>query len=419
VGASQSGKSTFAKRLLNRYLSGQGKAARPLSAVCFLDLDPTQTEYTPPGQISLINVRKFNLGPSITHAAAMPMSNELGHNQVVRAHPLPLDTVNHATYYISCAEDLFLAYQKLRSRDPSLPLVINTSGAVYDSSFNVLQTLLSLLKPHNLIHLCDLQAINADDAPRLDSLHATTAQHHGSVYEVTAMAESEPRQLSKVESRAMQVQSYFHLRGQVAEGYEISRWLPDDISRLKPWEFCYQGSQGCSQDFLGFAVYTEPVESASLAHFLDGALVQVVQLAPNAQLHIDLSRTARFCIPFFGASRHKGIVDPLDPANSTLICTGLIRGFDPQRKVVQILFPRAYEDIIYSLVPDRTVLVGGCCESPEWAYIEGENRATMLCSSKSYGTNPWPDSRPWVESGALVEAMGFLNTVRRVRKFQT
>lgn len=56
------GKSTFVKWLANRFLS-----AEPKTEVLFIDLDPGQTEFTPPGMLSAKVISEPILGPNFCH----------------------------------------------------------------------------------------------------------------------------------------------------------------------------------------------------------------------------------------------------------------------------------------------------------------------------------------------------------------
>ena len=113
------------------------------------------------------------------------------------------------------------------------------------------------------------------------------------------------------------------------------------------------------------------------------------------------------------------MVEPLDPRTTKLVCTAMIRGFDPEKRIVQVLVPKTHESMLYNLAPERTILVGGCWEMPEWAYMEDawaeeSAEANNTSTSQALGGAPL-----WVERENVVDDMGYLNTVRRVRKFQT
>jgi polynucleotide 5'-hydroxyl-kinase GRC3/NOL9 len=406
VGPSSTGKSIFAKRLLNRYLTGQGKAARPLPAVCYLDIDPEKPEYTPHGQISLVVVRSLNLGPSFTQSTTPSSPLDTEANSIVRSHCMPTSLVNHREYYRACAEDLFLAYKALQSHDPSLPLVISTSGSLYSSDFDLLINLLARFKPHYAIHMSDIQAIDTEQATKLHSLQTTVSQYRGTVHEITAQAPASLAMRTDADLRAMYMQSYFHCTKSNRNGPGIATWTSNSISQLVPWEFCFEETEERTQDFVGFAMYSEPVEPMSLVQSLNGLIVQIVESTSSAipTPYVSLPRTRKYSVPYFAKSDQTGMVEPLDPRTSKLICTAMVRGFDAESKMVQILVPKSHENLLHNLSPERTVFVGGCCEPPEWAYLEDANAATCT---------------PWLEEDTRMDNMGYLNTVRRVRKFQT
>jgi polynucleotide 5'-hydroxyl-kinase GRC3/NOL9 len=421
VGPSTSGKSTFARRLLNRYLTGQGKSARPVRAVCYLDLDFENPEYAPHGQICLVKIGTLNLGPSFTHPATVPLLQKSESNELICAYPVPTDFANYKEYYRGCAEELFLAYKNLRSQDPSLSLIINTSGSLFTEYFEILSGLLARFKPHHIVHLGDLQAIDTENAARLHSLQILSSQHRSTLHEITAQVPVSAPMRSESELRAMHMQSYFHLRGRGNNLPDTLAWNEDPMSHLVPWDFCYQETEEQTPDFVGFAMYSEPLEESSLVHTLIGSIVQIIESTSSAipTPFSDLSRTTKHQIPYFPKSHRTGMVEPLDPKTSKLVCTALVRGFDLERRVVQVLVPKTHEALLYNVVAERTVFVGGCCEHPEWAYLEDTYAAHNTAGIALLPAAVDQTNVPWVEEKTLMEDMGYLNTVRRVRKFQT
>jgi polynucleotide 5'-hydroxyl-kinase GRC3/NOL9 len=397
---------------LNRFLTGQGKAARSLPAVYYLDLDPERPEYTPQGQISLVVVRTLNLGPSFTHPALPCSPLDTTANRIVRSHCMPTNIVNHRDYYRACAEDLFLAYKALQSYDKPLPLVINTSGILYSSDFDILTGILARFKPHHAVHLGDIQAIDTAQAVKIDSFKAIVAQGRGTTHEIAAQSTPSAGMRTDAEMRAMHMQSYFHLAKLDKTSSGTTVWNSAPVSKLVPWEFCFENLDERTQDFVGFAMSSEPVEPASLVQALNGAVVQIIESTSSAipAPYNSLPRTKKYRVPYFARSDRTGMVEPLDPKTSKMVCTALVRGFDPERRVVQVLVPKSHEALLHSLSPERTVLVGGCCEPPEWAYLEDADATS---------TDVEASHIPWVERSTCMDAMGYLSTVRRVRKFQT
>lgn len=389
--------------------------------VCYLDLDPTKPEYTPHGQISLVLVKSLNLGPSFTHPAPIPSPHGNEQNQTIRAHAIPEHVVNYMDYYQSCAEDLFQTYKTLRSRNTSLPLIINFPGFLYASNSNILLKLLARFKPHQLVHMGDIHAMDIETATKMHDLQTMTTQYRGTVYEIVAHPPGGTPLQTEVDLKNMHMQSYFHLKHYLLRESNSPVWTLEGMSMLVPWEFCYQETQERTQDFAGFAMYCEPVEPASLIHALEGAIVQIIESTSSAipSPYTKLARTKKSKLPYFAKSRKTGIVEPLDPKVSRLICTALVRGFDVNKRIVQVLVPRTHEALLYNLVSERTVFVGGCCDTPKWAYLEAVHDDTKVQNSHVSPRISHYDSTPWVGEKACWENMGYLSTARRVRKFQT
>jgi polynucleotide 5'-hydroxyl-kinase GRC3/NOL9 len=360
-------------------------------------------------------IRELTLSPSFTRPANLPAQEELSGNETIRAHVIPSNLANYQEYYQLCAEDLFLTYKNLYSRDSSLPLIINTPGFLYTSHFNVLEQLLARSKPHHIVHLGDTRTVDTDTAAKLYTLKTTSTQQRSTVHEISAQVPLPAPLRSKADLKAMHMQSYFHF----TSTSQTNSWSTKPLSHLAPWEFSYQETKERTQDLVGFISYTEPVKPSSLIHALNGSIVHIIQSSsfriPTP--YTALPRTGKFQIPYFAESSTTGMVDALDPRTSKLICTALIRGFDPERKIVQVLVSKICEDLLHDLVPERTIFVVGCCETPEWAYTEDAYAAKNGNEGGIAGVEP--DLPLWVEKESVLDDMGYLNTVRRVRKFQT
>jgi polynucleotide 5'-hydroxyl-kinase GRC3/NOL9 len=382
TGCSGSGKSTFARRLVNRSLTGLGKNFPSVPAVCYMDLDPQKQEYAPGGQISLVVARDLNLSPSFTFPSTIPRSEGQARNETIRAHPIPGDLANYTEYYQSCVEDLFLAYRNLSSRDSTLPLIIDTPSFLYASNFDTLNKLLIRLKPHNIVHLGDTGAIDTETAARLHLLQTTASQYRSTIYEITSQSPQSTPIRSSAELNCMQMQSYFHLKASIAspgQPHTLS-WTSSPLSQLVPWEFCYEETAERMQDIVGFAMYSEPIEPCSLLHALNGSVVQIIQSTSSAvpTPYTSLARTGRFRIPYFHASDRTGMVEALDPRTTRLVCTAMIHSFDAEKRVVRVLVPKTHEELLYGLAPERTVFVGGCCDVRLWRmYMQRKPRVRV------------------------------------------
>ncbi|KAF2869166.1 hypothetical protein BDV95DRAFT_609400 [Massariosphaeria phaeospora] len=403
-GAPSSGKSTFAKRLVNRYLTGFGKTARALPSIYFLDLDPNAPEYTPHGQISLLRIREVNLGPSFTHPT--PVQARSPANEVVRAHPHPLSgTPNFEDHSIASALDLFQTYVSLRHQNGPVPLIINTPGTMYASHFNILLHLLSKTKPQHLVHTANPSAISPVDASKLHDLTTTAAKTRTAVHDITAQTALNTPSHTAANLRDMQMQSYFHCTGLSASLHRT--YTPHPLSTHPPWTFNYSSTAATHQSLLAFLPLSEYTPPSSLPTLLTGTLIHIHHLLP---FHPN---------PPLPPNPTSGLIAPPDPRTSHLVCTALLRGWDAAARAVQVLVPRTHEGALRGLQAQTTVFVSGWGEVPGWAYVEDAYWAVeQQGEGGGEDGNTMAALPPWVASKALMDGMGYLNTVRRVRKFQ-
>lgn len=317
-----------------------------------------------------------------------------------------------------------MTYKNLQSHNKPLPLVITVPGHLHTSRFDILERLLERFKPHNIVYACNPKAIDVDTAAKLHSIQTISSRSRGTVHTITAQAPLSTPIRTDTELQVMQTQSYFHLSWSrnKADGQEAFSWNPDLLSTFVPWEFCYQETDENTQTFVGFALYTEPVEPASLLTALNGSIVQIVESTSSVipSPYTGLPRTNKYGIPYFPKSARTAMVEPLDPRTSKLICSAMLRGFDLDRRVVQVLVPKIYEEFLHTLSPEKTVFVYGCCDSSEWVYLEDAYaKGKKFAHGEMKMSENMEDALPWIEKESSMERIGYLNTLRRVRKFQT
>jgi polynucleotide 5'-hydroxyl-kinase GRC3/NOL9 len=432
TGPSSSGKSTFAKRLLNRFLTGVGKSAKAVPAVCYLDLDPSNPEYTPEGQISLAYVTELNLSPSFVRP--IHKASGRGDNQFVVAHPLPiLNFPDYEEYFTSCVSALFKVFKdNLHDGDTTRPLIINTPPSLYTTHFPLLQSIIKLLKPNHIIHLGDITAIEPDTAFKLDTLQTLAKKSGTTLHELAAQFPPLPPARTASQRRAMQMQSYFHRAPANADDKTWDHggmtWDTRPLSHFTPWELYYEETATRTQDLLGILPLFDALPPARLLTALNGSIIHIVETScPTTQaLYQKLPKTTQHGLPYFPADTATGMTQPLSPQTSKIVCMALIRGFDLDAKVIQIVVPKTHEPLLRTLTPEKTVFVAGCCDTPEWAYTEDAyaqldartNDAQLGGGSmKENVLTEGVELPPWVEKKSVMDGMGYLNTVRRVRKF--
>ncbi|XP_021273484.1 polynucleotide 5'-hydroxyl-kinase NOL9 [Numida meleagris] len=124
------GKSTFNRYLINLLLNR-------LPSVEYMECDIGQTEFTPPGCVSLSNVTEPFLGPPFTHQRTPRKMVYYGQTSCEQ------DTER----YIDVVKYVFSSYRK------EVPLVINTMGWVKGEGLLLLTDMIRLLSPTHVVQM--------------------------------------------------------------------------------------------------------------------------------------------------------------------------------------------------------------------------------------------------------------------------
>ncbi|VDN96036.1 unnamed protein product [Rodentolepis nana] len=136
-GPTNTGKSSLLRRLVNHFLHTH-------EAVAFLDCDPGQTEFTPPGVLGFTIVKNFILGPPFTH----PLNGLYKpKRQCFFGGTSP--SVN-PSFYVNCLRYVFEAFQEVQGQ---IPLVINTMGWTKGLGLTLLLEQVVMTKPNVVVQL--------------------------------------------------------------------------------------------------------------------------------------------------------------------------------------------------------------------------------------------------------------------------
>lgn len=374
VGAKSSGKSTFNRILCNHLWSWT-----PAKKCIYLDLDPGQPEFGPPGQVSLVEVSAPILGPPFTHQASARSNNF----RLIRSHTIAATNFkDDAEHYKACAADL------VRHVDQRYPVIVNSCGWVSGLGASVLSDLSASLQTSDIILLEPL------DTGLVDTLAFSA---HGLAFHRISRRVPRPSSRTPTETRAMQTMSYFHHRLNAPEG--TLRWSSKSINRLRPWLVSYAGS-----DPGVFAVmsYGQSPNSEFLAEVLDGSLVAMVVLNENTEEVQDLAdhvdRTIEG-IPYIMLNA-QGVNRTLDPRTSQCIGLALVRGIDTVQKELHLVTPLP-EGQAAELIEKKVVLVRGSFDPAGWAYLE-----ELYKNGEGAAATGDDDARPWVSKKGMIGIEG-------------
>mmetsp|Transcript_11759 Transcript_11759/g.19124 ORF Transcript_11759/g.19124 Transcript_11759/m.19124 type:complete len:755 (+) Transcript_11759:154-2418(+) len=129
------GKSTFCRFALNSMLNR-------MKRVAYLECDVSQTEFTPPGMVSLVDVTEPLFGPSYTHLREPVRSYFIGTNNP-QADP------------VQYLQAIALAYKYYcdHLRTQGVPLVVNTPGWVQGLGRDLLLHIIAITSPTHIVQL--------------------------------------------------------------------------------------------------------------------------------------------------------------------------------------------------------------------------------------------------------------------------
>jgi len=462
-GPKGAGKSTFCRMLANAMLQNapvqqqESRFTQLSNSVAFLDLDPGQPEYSPPGEISLHKIRSSNFGPPFAH----PTSN--GSNQLVRAHHFGhLSPKEDPHRYYRCAVDLFGHYKKLLADNSLCPLIVNCSGWIQGSGLELLDNFIRDLDLTDVVYMSITGPNEVVDILREAT---TTANIH--LHQLTSHAPDVATRTA-ADMRMMQTISYFHL--DEPEGDNL-RWNPSPMACQRPVVVRYAGPQ---RDIFATMVLGDDQSPEFLESILDGSVVGVVVIDEDLALELGgttlsdstdspdigtdndndvlegdaVSRNWKFTqsigtvhcedetepprlrqttthIPYLASQHHT--LQPLRPERSHCLGQALVRGIDHNNKTFHLSTPIP-DSVIQNILKEgrqRIVLVKGKLDTPTWAYAEQfefekarrRRLERTLDSNDDYGSDnvrTWTGKQPW--ASAVDGGRTGSGKVRRVRR---
>lgn len=281
-GPKGSGKSTLCRILANSMLSNStaqkvsstNMQLRSSSSICcdgvaFLDLDPGQPEYSPPGEVSLVHLRACNLGVPFSHPTVISPEGD----NLIRAHHIGrVSLKDDPEHYLKCALDLLHHYTLLTFRYPKCPLIVNCSGWVLGSGLEVLTELIRQWAFTDILYTCRFRPVHVEDTL------AESASRVGTPFHSIASQPCKFATRTAADLRMMQTLSYFHLDEPEAH---FPHWNPSLINEKEPLVVRYSGPR---QDIFGILTIGEEQGPEYLACILEGSVVGIVVIEDEAAI---------------------------------------------------------------------------------------------------------------------------------------
>ncbi|KAF8313401.1 hypothetical protein DL93DRAFT_2058983 [Clavulina sp. PMI_390] len=263
-GPKGTGKSTFARTLANSLTGPVFSLLRDrFGAVAFLDCDPGQSEFSPPGCLSLHLVDRIYLGPPFTHIIKPFIAHYIG-SASAKTDP---------QYYLSCIQSLLgvfateIQYDAQTQTDNlrAIPLVINTHGWVKGLGADLTRQIISLANPSHVFDLQTSEVVHQHHSP-------DTAREPLWIPMEAAPLPNPSIKLNAVDLRGLSLMSYFHSRWDMGE----STWTTiKPLASMPPWEL--QPRIALDSIILGGSD-GGIVPSSELGNTLSGGLVGLVEV---------------------------------------------------------------------------------------------------------------------------------------------
>lgn len=339
IGSKGLGKSTLAKHLVNRWASS-------LYAVYYLDLDPGQPEFSPPGLISLYRI----LRPDVRMTTACPEQQDL-----LRRHWIgETSAKDDPHHYLACVADLIKMTDEERgSFDRSCTVVVNTPGWIKgtgkDLTIEICRLLLDSFKN-------DLKVVALGHVPlasELPSCHITSLPGHDTTGVLGPTA---------ADLRTLNILGYFHRREAACEALQ---WYPGSLSSIPRWSVTYGGPEfGQTAGICGISVLRQSLQRE---HFIHAILGTIVAVCITQQLSLQTTRSPE------GIPIMQDGGEPLDPSQSFCLGLALISGINCKTREIELITPISADTL--EQAGHKIVLVTGSIEVPPQMMISAAKSA--------------------------------------------
>ncbi|KAL9101956.1 MAG: hypothetical protein Q9163_002844 [Psora crenata] len=312
-GPKGSGKSTVCKLITNTLLTTprfQSRSPSKKPRAMFLDLDPGQPEFSPPGDVSLTDLRSCNLSVPFTHPIVPPIDG----SRVIRSHHFgSVSPRYNPHHYQDCALDLMHWFNQIMTLDPKCPLVVNCSGWTQGAGLDLLVQLINCTTATDVIYT---STTGPDEV--VDLLATTCSRTRALLHRVS----SQPFQdltYSASSLRIMQTMSYFHLAEPEADNL---RWDPYPLLAKPPIIVPYAGLQ---QALFAVMILGDEQNPEFFSSILDGSIVGIVLIEDDDAIYSEESQSVGSSI-MDGAEAHnipnieqelEGAWDHSEDANGT------------------------------------------------------------------------------------------------------
>ncbi|KAG0633026.1 hypothetical protein HOY80DRAFT_1108276 [Tuber brumale] len=328
-----SGGKSVGKSTLSRILTNQLLTAETYPRVYYLDVDPGQPSFTPPGFLSLHLLERPILGP--------PFTSPLLPKTLITAHHIGYTSPREdPSAYIRAILALLSDYRSAALADPG-PLLVNSAGWTKSLGLELLQEIIQASCTTDIIYITSAPG---HPIPIMDVLPPISPPR---VHVLESSATSGNARFTAADLRTLQTSSFIHYCP------DTLRWVVKPLAETQPWRLPYAGAHPAIDGVS--LLHEEDLSPTELLTAIDGTLVAVVEVDDDEET---ISETAKIVLTPEGLPY---LPTPPAPERSRAVGMALIKGVDVEKREVWVVATLSSNDA-KRLQGKRTVLVRGRLE---------------------------------------------------------
>ncbi|XP_062363573.1 polynucleotide 5'-hydroxyl-kinase NOL9 [Cinclus cinclus] len=367
-GPKNTGKSTFNRYLINLLLNR-------LPVVEYMECDIGQTEFTPPGCVSLSSVTEPILGPPFTHQQMPRKMVYYGQTSCEQDTERYLDVVK---YVFSC-------YKK------EVPLVINTMGWVKGEGLLLLIDIIRLLSPSHIVQM-DIYDWKAMPPLTPEHVHFSAGLHTKGKQQskckqlgadsLESWKYPEGEDMSAPQHKLLYIHPEFPRAGLAGEA-RVHSGILRDMSILGYLGHLQSPDIGAVLPLHSLVPYQVPFNAVALR-------VIHTDVAPSNMMYaVNASWVGLCCIPEEVQCQADGPVLLTQTPVCNCLGFGIVRGVDMEKKLYHILTPVPPENLrlvncmlLGSIAIPNCVFVGQQGVEGEIPYVTSDYNYSIMGSGK-------------------------------------
>ncbi|KTW27949.1 polynucleotide 5'-hydroxyl-kinase [Pneumocystis jirovecii RU7] len=314
-GPKSSGKSTFGKNLINKFLTQKYNTHKTIKKINYVETDPNQPEFSPHGLICSHFIENPIINPPFTHCT-LP--------SLLKAHFLGnTSPQNNPKYFLLCINDIINACER------NIPTIINTPGWTKGIGLELLSEIINLSNCTHIIYIGSETNFEAFDIK-------LTLPSSVKLYTLPSVQDffntCETFKINTSDLRILSIISYFHSKNTSGSNY-IEWKFNSSLLNMKPWVVKYDGSL---TGIDAISILDATIEPDNFYYAINGTIMALIAIdvKENKNIWESLIIKSKDFLPTLNLEKN-----PIDPKHSQCLGLCILRGISRESKELQILTP--------------------------------------------------------------------------------